>query len=162
MKLLITLFHLTLSLCLISCNHTAKKRQLDALSFIDDFLKNGTTVEETKKYFGDPNKISKIKGVSETLYDYRNKEYPTLRWRFGVNDSRQIEWFNYRPGANPLLNRIEVLPTTFKKYNCQKKRKPDTRVPHVIREYTFFECAEGKMRAYYNTHGEISLIAVNR
>ena len=148
---------------LASCSSsTLHKKETAPLSFIEKFLQNGATLTDIKNTFGEPHNIIKTKQVAEVVYDYDDKENQGNKWDFGVNKNGELVWLYYRPWGNPLLNRVEVLPSTLKKYNCERKRERDTRVPHVIRDFTFFECAEGRIRAHYNIHGEINTIAVNR
>ena len=151
------------TLFLFSCASSTSKKEGNApLNFIEGFLENGVSLTKVKRTFGEPHEIMDVKQIKETVYEYKNKSNDLTEWSFGASDQGEIVWFNYEPWFNPLLDRVETLPTTFKKYNCKKKQKPDTSVPHVTQNYTFFECAEGKIRAYYNIHGEISTIAVNR
>ena len=172
------IFSLFLTLCVFSCNHAVRKHPDDApqsikqkiqqkdtgeLFFIEHFFKHGATVKDIQKYFGPADDIVSIKQVPEKIHEYNNKEkeWPAYKWAFGVNKSGKIKWLNYRPWENPLLDRVEVLPTTLKKYSCKKERKPDKSSIHFIVDETFFSCAGGKIMAYYNIHGEISLIEIN-
>ena len=146
-----------------SCSSPIPKKTKDTpASFIENFIENGANLEKVKGTFGESNQKIKIKDIQETVYKYINKKHRGREWSFGIGKDKKLVWINYRPWGNSNLDRVEILPTTFKKYNCRKKREPDTRVAHVIRDYTFFECAKGKIRAYYNIHGEISSIAVSR
>ena len=162
MKISTIVFYLALIFGIISCVNNAQKEKNVALSLIDNYLQKGATIEEIEKILGRADRIMKLKGIQEKIYDYNNKINALLEWSFGADEMGRIVWINHKPWSNPLLDRIEILPETFKKYNCKKKTEPNKKVPHVIQEYTFFECAKGKIRAYYNIHGEISTIAVNR
>ena len=151
------------TLFLFSCTRpTPKKEKNVPLVFIEDFLENGASLAKVKRIFGEPHETTKLKQIKETMYEYKNKSNGLTEWIFGAGDRGEIVWLNYKPWFNPLLDRVETLPTTFKKYHCKKKRKPNTTISHVIQDYTFFECAERKIWAYYNVHGEISTIEVNR
>ena len=150
-------------LFLASCaSSVSQKEENIPLAFIENFLENGGNLKKVKEVFGEPDEKIKFKGDREMIYEYRNKKYKGREWNFGIGHDKKLLWINYRPWGNPLLGRVEILPRTLKKYNCQKKTKPDTRVSHVIEDFTFFECAGGKIRAYYNFHGEISSIVVIR
>ena len=159
MKSLTILSYLAI-LWMTSCNQFVQDKKEIGLSFIENFLQKGATSEEIKKLLGEPNRVIKFKRISEIVYIYDNKINNLPEWKFGVNKVGQIVWINHKPWSNPLVDRVEILPVTWKKYNCKKKTRPDKSVPHVIKDYTFFECAEGKIRAYYNIHGEISTIVV--
>ena len=74
-----------------------------------------------KKLLGEPNRVIKFKRISETVYIYDNKTNNLPEWKFGVNKVGQIVWINHKPWSNPLVDRVEILPVTWKKYNCKKK-----------------------------------------
>ena len=131
-----------------------------ALSLMENFLNDGALFKEIKKILGEPDESYKRKNMSEKIYVYNNKNNNLKEWKFGVDDGGKVTWLNHEPWSNPLLDRVEILPQTWKKYHCKKRSEPDTRVSHVIEKFTFFECAGGKIRAYYNVHGEIGTIYV--
>ena len=161
--------HLTILLYFITyitaCSNVKiqDERKNFALSLIDNFLQEEISLNKLRKSLGNPHKTHIFKDTpNQTAYFYRNKKNNLHEWSFGVDNSGHVVWINHTPWFNPLLDRAEILPQTWKKYRCQKKTKPDKRTPHVIRQYTFFECARGKIRAYYNKYGEISDIAVSK
>ena len=164
MKFSISLFYIyfVMFFWIVSCVDIARKNKNITLSLIDDFLKKSVEVEKIKKILGEPSRIMKLKEVPETIYIYNNKKNNLREWNFGIDKKERVVWINHKPWSNPFLDRVEILPGTWKKYNCKKKIEPNKSVPHVIQEYTFFECAEGKIRAYFNIYGEISNITVNR
>ena len=162
MKYLTTLLYCIIFFGIISCNNIPQNNQNIALSFIENFLEKGATIEEVKEIFGEPHRVRTYKEIKEKMYDYDNKENSLEEWTFGADKAGDIVWLNHKPRSNPLLDRKEILPITWKKYHCKMKTKTDRRVPHVIHTDNFFECAEGKLRAYYNLHGEISTIEANR
>ena len=135
------------------------KKENTALSLIENFYHDGAFFEDIKKILGKPDDV--YKGSTEKIHSYKNNNLK--EWSFGVNNTGSVAWLIYNPviSNNSLLSRIEILPQTWKKYHCRKKRKPDTRVHHVIRDFTFFECAGGKIKAYYNKYGEIRSISVD-
>ncbi len=147
---------------IVSCTHTERRSEKDhAIYFIDTFLNRGISFEEIKSVLKEPDEIE-VSKVSEKIYRYEGKSTKLLKWNFGVNDEGMVEWIGYHPRSNSLLDRVEILPFTLKRYNCKKKTEPDERVPHVIDDFTFFECAEGRIRAYYNIHGEVEDIVISR
>ena len=162
MKYLAILFYYIIFLWTISCSNTPQKNQNIALSFIESFLEKGATIEEVKEIFGNPHRIKTYKKIKEEMYEYDNIEHSLVEWIFGVDKSGNIVWVNHKPWSNPLLDRIEIFPITWKKYRCKKEIRPNRSNPHVIQNYRFFECANGKLRGHYNLHGEISTIEVNR
>ena len=146
---------------MLSCTHAESKNNL-AYSFIEKFLHNGMSLGEVKKIWGKPDEIFKIPNIPYDIYGYNNKKTKFKEWSFTVDKNGEIASLNYEPDSDPLLDRSEILLQTWKKYHCRKKRKMDTSVKHVVSEVTFFECADGKIRAYYNVYGEVSTIAVER
>ena len=98
------------------------------LGFIEGFLKSGVALTAVKRVFGEPYNIMNVKQIKETMYEYNNKNNELVEWIFGVNDQGDVVWFGHEPWLNPLLDRVETLPTTLKKYNCKRKRKPDASV----------------------------------
>ena len=106
--------------------------------------------------------MSRFDGIPHKIYDYNNKVNGYKEWSFAVNKAGKVVWLNHIPWQNPLLDRVERLPDTWKKYDCKKKTRPNTTVPHFVQEDTFFECAGGKIKAFYNVHGEIDTIFVGR
>ena len=140
---------------------SSKKNEL-SLEIIETFLKGEYSVGEIEGLLGKPDEVEKYEGEDKQIYSYNNKKNNLREWRLGANKNNKITWIIYIPWENPLLDRMEVLPNTLASYNCKKKTKPDKRVPHVIHNYTFFECANGKLRAFYNMHGEIRNIAIHK
>ena len=177
MKHLIMLLIAIVSLCTTSCtqqaNRTSRKEKNTPSLLIDDFLKKGSSLKKIKSILGEPDKITTYRDMHEkarehhsipkriTFYLYHNKMTQFQEWNFSIDEKGHVVGIAYDPFSNPLLNRVETLPQTWKKYNCKKKRKPDTRISHVIQDYTFFECAKGKIEAYYNMHGEITYIGID-
>ena len=151
-------------LFLVSCtNSISPKKENIPLAFIEDFLENGGDLKKIKDAFGEPAEKIKFKGDKEKIYyKYTNRKNQRREWNFAVDKNEKLTWINYSPWNNPLLDRVEVLPTTLKKYNCQKKREIKTINSHAIKEVFFFECVQGRIRADYNVHGEIRNIAVAR
>ena len=140
----------------------AGKKNL-AFSLMEDYLARGASFEDVKKTLGEPARMYKHEGKSfPEIYVYNNKVNNFKEWSFAVNEKGEVIWLNYMPWDNSLFDRVEVFPETWKKYRCKRKTRPDKRVAHVIRKHTFFECAGGKIRAYYNIHGEIGTIVVER
>ena len=142
-----------------------ENRENSALYLIEKFIQEGMSIGEVKKHLGKPQKTLIFKDTpDETAYYYRRKSDNSHKWGFGVNKLNQVIWLHYSPWGNPLLDRVEILPETLKKYNCKKKSEPDNSTPDLIQNHTFFECTNDKIkfRAYYNRYGEIRSIAANR
>lgn len=134
-----------------------------ALSLIEKFIRDGISLDEVKERLGKPHKALTFKDApDETAYYYRNKTNNLHEWGLGVNKSNQVTWITHTPWDNPLLDRVEILPKTLKKYHCKKKSKPDNSTPDVVRRHRFFECANGKIRAHYNKYGEIGEIDASK
>ena len=138
------------------------KERKSSIQIIEKFLHKGMSLGEVKKIWGNPDEVFRIPNIPYDIHAYDNKTTKFKEWSFAVDKSGEITSLNYEPSSDPLLDRIEILPQTWKKYHCQKKRKWDTSIKHVVNEVTFFECAKGKIRAYYNVHGEVSTIVVER
>ena len=137
------------------------KKEGYSVDIIEKFLHKGMSLGEVKKILGNPDEVFRIPNIPYDIHAYNNKRTKFKEWSFAVDKSGEVASLNYEPGSDPLLDRMEVLPQTWKKYHCKKKRKLE-RTKHAVGEVTFFECAKGKIRAYYNIHGEVSTIVVER
>ena len=149
-------------LCTLSCTQTERKitKKDVVLPLVAQSLKKGISFNEVKNLLGDPHETVNFEDFSGTVYYYHSKVTQFRDWSFSVGQKGNVIGILYRPLSNPFLDRVEVLPMTWKEYDCKKKRKPDTRVSHVTKDYTFLECAGGRIKAYYNMHGEITDIAI--
>ena len=143
-------------------SETKKNNEKFALSFIEEFFRDGMSFDEVKKRLGEPHEIFDFKNTpNEMAYYYYDKKNNLNEWSFGVNNKfAQVTWMFHYPRGNPLLDRIEILPQTLKKYGCQKKSKTE-HLPGLTRELKFLECADGRIRARYNKYGEIEYIVVS-
>ena len=140
----------------------SKKVESLARSIMENFLHKGASFEDIKNILGEPVRMYKYSDNSPEVYVYNNKVTGYKEWNFAVDKKGSVVWLNYMPWNDSLFDRVEILPKTWKKYHCKKKNKTDASVPHIIREYTFFECAGGRILAYYNVHGEIGTIFIKR
>ena len=135
-----------------------------SISLIEKFFHKGASFEEIKKILGEPSEMYSYKDIPEKIYAYNKKTNRFKKWSFGVDKAGKVVWLNYKPrnDNNSLLDRVEILPQTWKKYRCKKVSVLNTSNPRITYEDTFFECAGGKIKAHYNVHGEIGIIEVER
>ena len=69
-------------------------------------------------------------------------------------------WLNYEPTTdkNPLLDRVEILPQTWKKYDCKKKRANQTEVfPMSPRNILFLSVPKEKSGLIITCTGKLAL-----
>ena len=176
MKYRMRLFLIVFSVWIVSCTQLesvdSNKKNFPLL-IIDNYLQKGASLEEIKSLLGEPGERITYKNLHQkaqefykipkdiAFYNYYDKVTKFQEWSFTVNSMGKVEGMAYT-GSHPLLDRVEVLPETWKKYRCKNKVIPDTRNPNVIQDETFFECVDGRIKAYYNKYGEIESITVAR